>query len=155
MYIKRNFAIFKTHPKMASHSRTRPADQRAPAERAPTAGRAPAKRAPVQRAPVHRAPPEEEYINIHDIDTASSEDENTPAPVPAPAKARATRPGGSNTLDEVTTCVAPIVKPVVKSNRALDIDLLFDRGKGKPVGLQILPVSIVIHCYFDFTSDNS
>src|ERR1700678_691956 len=128
---------------MASRSRTRPADQRAPAERAPAAGRAraerapaagraPAERAPVQRAPVHRAPPEEEYINIHDIDTASSEDENTPAPVPAPAKARATRAGGSNTLDEVTTRVAPIVKPVVKSNRALDIDLLFDRGKGKP-----------------------
>ena len=144
---------------MASRSRTRPADQRAPAERAPAAGRtpaerAPAERAPVQRAPVHRAPPEEEYINIHDIDTASSKDENTPAPVPAPAKARATRPGGSNTLDEVTTRVAPIVKPVVKSNRALDIDLLFDRGKGKPVGLQILPVSIVNHCYFDFTSDN-
>ena len=92
---------------MASRSRTRPADQRAPAERAPAAGRAPAERAPVQRAPVHRAPPEEEYINIHDIDTASSEDENTPAPVPAPAKARATRPGGSNTLDEVTTRVAP------------------------------------------------
>src|ERR1700678_939228 len=132
MYIKGNFAIFKTHPKMASRSRTRPADQRAPAERAPAAGRAPAERAPVQCAPVHRAPPEEEYINIHDIDTASSEDENTPAPVPAPAKARATRPGGSNTLDEVTARVAPIVKPVVKSNRALDIDLLFDRGKGKP-----------------------
>src|SRR5271155_711423 len=124
---------------MASRSRTRPADQCAPAERAPAAGcapaerapaagRAPAERTPVQRAPVHRAPPKEEYINIHDIDTASSEDENTPAP----AKARATRPGGSNTLDEVTTRVAPIVKPVVKSNRALDIDLLFDRGKGKP-----------------------
>src|ERR1700678_4742308 len=117
---------------MASRSRTRPADQRAPAERAPAAGRAPAERAPVQRAPVHRAPPEEEYINIHDIDTASSEDENTPAPVPVPANARATRPGGSNTLDEVMTRVAPIVKPVVKSNRALDIDLLFDCGKGKP-----------------------
>src|SRR5271168_4081911 len=138
---------------MASRSRTRPAE-RAPAAGCTPAERAPAERAPVQRAPVHRAPPEEEYINIHDIDTASSEDENTPAPVPAPAKARATRPGGSNTLDEVTTRVAPIVKPVVKSNRALDIDLLFDHGKGKPVGLQILPVSIVIHCYFDFTSDN-
>src|SRR5580692_7366150 len=109
---------------MASRSRTRPADQRAPAECAPAAGRA-----PVQRAPVHRAPPEEEYINIHDIDTASSEDENTPVPVPAPAKAQATHPGGSNTLDEVTTRVAPIIKPVIKSNRALDIDLLFDRGK--------------------------
>jgi hypothetical protein len=35
-------------------------------------------------------------------------------------------------LDDLTTHVAPIIKPVVKSNRALDIDLLFERGNGKP-----------------------
>jgi len=123
--------MFNTHPKMASRSRTRPADQRAPAQCAPVQP-APVQPAPVQRAPIQRAPPEEEYIDLDDVDTSSSEDEDTPAPVPGPAKARATRPGGGNTLDEGTTCVAPIVKPVVKSNRALDIDLLFDRGKGKP-----------------------
>ena len=121
---------------MASHSRTRPADQRAPAQHAPVQPApvqpAPVQRAPVQRAPIQRAPPEEEYVDLDDVDTSSSEDEDTPAPAPGPAKARATRPGGGNTLDEGTTRVAPIVKPVVKSNRALDIDLLFDRGKGKP-----------------------
>jgi hypothetical protein len=86
----------------------------------------------VQRAPVQPAPPEEEYVDLDDVDTSSSEDGDTPAPVPGPAKAQATRRGGGNTLEVETTRVAPIVKPVVKSNRALDIDLLFDRGKGKP-----------------------
>jgi hypothetical protein len=102
---------------MASRSR-RPADQRAPSQRAP------AQRAPVQ--------PEEENINIDDVGSSSSGSEDTPAP--PPAKARATRAGGHGALvpDEETTRVAPIVKPVVKSNRALDIDLIFDRAKGKP-----------------------
>src|SRR5271155_4474949 len=129
MYIKRNSCNLQytsQGPKMASRSRTRPADQPAPAQPAP------AQPAPVQPSPVQRAPPKEEYVDIDDIDTSSSQDEDTPAPVPGPAKARATRPGDGNRLDVETTRVAPIVKPVVKSNRALDIDLLFDRGKGKP-----------------------
>lgn len=65
---------------------------------------------------------EEETIDIEVSET--SEDEDNP---PAPAKASVVPTAG----DE-TTRVAPIIKPVVKSNRALDIDLLFDRGKGKP-----------------------
>ena len=139
MYIKRNSCNLQytsQGPKMASRSRTRPADQRAPAQPAPAQPApvqpAPVQPAPVQRAPMQRAPPEEEYVDIDNIDTSSSQDEDTPAPVPGPAKARATRPGDGNRLDVETTRVAPIVKPVVKSNRALDIDLLFDRGKGKP-----------------------
>ena len=100
---------------MASRSR-KPADQRAPPQRTP------AQRAPVQ--------PEEENINIGDVSSSASEGEDAPAP--PPAKARATRAGGANVPDEETTRVAPIVKPVVKSNRALDIDLIFDRAKGKP-----------------------
>ena len=65
---------------------------------------------------------EEETIDIDVSET--SEDEDTP---PAPAKAQVVPTDG----DE-TTRVAPIIKPVVKSNRALDIDLLFDRRKSKP-----------------------
>jgi hypothetical protein len=71
--------------------------------------------APAQRAPIRRAPGEEENINIDNVsDTSEDKDEETP---PAPRNK--------------TTHVAPIIQPVVKSNRALDIDLLFDRGKGK------------------------
>ena len=65
---------------------------------------------------------EEETIDIDVSET--SEDEDIP---PAPAKAQVVP-----TDSDETTRVAPIIKPVVKSNRALDIDLLFDRGKGKP-----------------------
>ena len=108
---------------MASRSQTRPADQRAPAQRA-TAQRAaqrapvqcaPVQCAPVQRAPVQRAPvePEEEIIDIGNVSPCSN-DEDTPAPTPA--KARATCAGGVNTPDEEATCVAPIVKPVVKNS---------------------------------------
>ena len=65
---------------------------------------------------------EEETIDIDVSET--SEDEDTP---PAPAKAQVV-PTDSDKM----THVGPIIKPVVKSNRALDIDLLFDCGKGKP-----------------------
>ena len=63
----------------------------------------------------------EETIDIDVSET--SEDKDTP---PAPANAQVV-PTDSN-----ETHIAPIIKPVVKSNRALDIDLLFDCGKGKP-----------------------
>ena len=90
----------------------------------------PAQRAPVQRAPVLPAPLEEENINIDNVSTAS-EDEDEHAP-PVPPKARVTPAVGANAPGDEATHVAPIIKPVVKSNRALDIDLIFDRGKGKP-----------------------
>jgi hypothetical protein len=87
-------------------------------------------RAPVQRAPVLPAPVEEENIDLANVSDASEdEDKDTP---PAPAKARATPAGGANAPGDEVTHVAPIIKPVVKSNRALDVDLIFDRGKGKP-----------------------
>jgi hypothetical protein len=88
--------------------------------------------APVKRAPVQPAPVEEE-IDIAVSTEDEDEDEDT---LPAPAKARAsahpTPAGRAKAPDGETTRVAPIIKPVVKSNRALDIDLIFDRGKGKP-----------------------
>ena len=76
--------------------------------------RSQSKAAPVQAAPVRPAPADEETFDDVSDTTDSSEEEDTPAPA-----------------DE-TTHVAPIIKAVIKSNRALDIDLLFDRGKGKP-----------------------
>ena len=86
---------------------------------------APRPRAKAQPAPVQPAPVEEEAFDFDGVSDAS-EEADTP---PAPAKART---AAANTLDDETTCVTPIViKPAVKSNRALDIDLLFDRGKGK------------------------
>ena len=88
---------------------------------------APVQPAPVQPAPV-QPPVEEEDINLDNVSGTSDEDEDAPL---APAKARATPAGGANAPGEATR-VAPIIKPVAKSNRALDIDLLFDRGKGKP-----------------------
>jgi hypothetical protein len=90
---------------------------------------APAQRAPAQPAPVQPTPAEEEYINIDEVSGSSDDDEDEDAPL---AKARATPAGGANAPGGETTHVAPIIKPVAKSNRALDIDLLFDRGKGKP-----------------------
>jgi hypothetical protein len=107
---------------MAPRPRPKPS---APVQTAPVQA-APVQRAPVQRAPVQRAPVpvEEENIDLENVsDTSEDEDEDTP---PAPARARVTP------ADDEMTRVAPIVKPVVKSNRALDIDLLFDRGRGKP-----------------------
>ena len=92
--------------------------------------RAPVQRAPVQRTPVLPAPVEEENINLDNVSSAS-EDEDEDAP-PAPAEARVTPARGANAPGDEATRVAPIIKPVVKSHRALDIDLLFDRGKGKP-----------------------
>jgi len=87
--------------------------------------RSKAQPAPVQPAPVQPAPVDEETFDLDNVsDTSDGED----AP-PAPANARA---AGANAPGDETTHVAPIIKPAVKSNRALDIDLLFDRGKGKP-----------------------
>ena len=90
--------------------------------------RSKAQPAPVQPAPVQPAPVIEENIDIEVSSTSEDEDDDTPAP----ANAR-TAPATSTPGDDETTCVAPIIiKRTVKSNRALDIDLLFDRGKGKP-----------------------
>lgn len=87
-------------------------------------------RAPIQRAPVLPAPVEEENIDLANVSNASEdEDEDT---LPAPAKAQATPAGGANAPGNEVTHVAPIIKPVVKSNRALNVDLIFDCGKGKP-----------------------
>lgn len=61
--------------------------------------------------------------------SSSSGGEGDPAPAKAKAKTRAIP--SANAGDE-TTRVVPIIKPIVKSNRALDIDLLFNRGKGIP-----------------------
>lgn len=93
---------------------------------------APVHRAPVKRAPapVQPAPLEEENINLDNVSGTSDEDEDEDAPL-APAEARAAPAGDANAPGE-TTRVAPIIKPVAKSNRAVDIDLIFDRGKGKP-----------------------
>ena len=71
-----------------------------------------------QRAPV------EEEIDISNVsDTSEGEDNDTPGP----AKARATPADAPR--DEMTL-VNSIILPVAKSNRAVDIDLLFERGKG-------------------------
>lgn len=91
----------------------------APVQRAPT------QRAPTQRTPTQRAPVEEEFINIDDV-TGGSEDEAEDTLAPVKARAAPAEP------DDEVTYVAPIVKPPVKSHKALDIDLLFERGKGKP-----------------------
>lgn len=89
---------------------------------------APRSRSKARPAPVVRsAPADEETIDLDDVSDAS-EEEDTP---PAPTKARAVPTAGANAPGDETTRVAPIIKPVKKSNRALDIDLLFDRGKGK------------------------
>lgn len=93
-----------------------------------------ARPAPVRPAPVVQptpvvqpAPVDEEDIDLDDV-SETSDEEDTP---PAPANAKAAPTPGANIPGEATTHVAPITKPVVKSNRALDIDLFFDRGKGK------------------------
>jgi hypothetical protein len=75
----------------------------------------------LQPALLQPAPVEGEAFNFDDVSDTSEEEP------PAPAKGRA----AANILDDETTRVAPIIKSSVKSNRALDIDLLFNRGKGK------------------------
>jgi hypothetical protein len=84
---------------------------------------------------------EEETFDFNNIsDPLKDKDEDAPVPaksqavcppklqaVPAKACAR-----GSNALGDETICVVPIIRLVVKSNRALDIDLIFNCGKGKP-----------------------
>jgi hypothetical protein len=83
---------------------------------------------------------EEEMFDFDNVSNLSEEqDEETPAPaklraapvksqaIPAKAPAR-----GLNVPGDEMTCVAPIIKPVLKSNRALIINLIFNHGKGKP-----------------------
>jgi hypothetical protein len=87
---------------------------------------APRSRSKAQPAPVQPAPVEEETFNFDEVSNISKEDDIPPAP----AKART---AAANAPGNETTCVAPIVvKSAVKSNRALDVNLLFDREKGKP-----------------------
>jgi hypothetical protein len=88
----------------------------------PPRSRTKAKPAPVPPTPVN----EELFENISD---SSDDEDDTPL---APANAKAAPSTGANAPGDERTIVAPIIKPAVKSNRALDIDLLFDRGKGKP-----------------------
>ena len=103
-----------------SQSKARPAPvQPAPVQPAPVQ---------VRPAPVRPAPADEETIDLDDV-SDTSEEEDAP---PTPANARAAPTAGINAPVDETTLVAPIIKAVMKSNRALDIDLLFDRGKGKP-----------------------
>jgi hypothetical protein len=84
----------------------------------------------------------EETFGFDNVSNLSEDqDEDTPAPaksraapvksqaIPAKASARSLNVPG----DEMTR-VTSIIKPVVKSNRALDIDLIFNCGKGKPSG---------------------
>ena len=86
---------------------------------------APRSRLKAQPAPIQPAPIEEEFIGLDTVSDSSDEEDT----LPAPAKGKT---AAANTLDNKTTRVAPIViKSAVKSNRAIDIDLLFDRGKGK------------------------
>lgn len=121
MYISRDLGISSIHIRnMAPRSRSKAQ----PAAVQP----APVQPASVQRAPVRPAPVDDETLDLDDVSDTSDEED---AP-PVPANARA-----AGTSDE-TTRVAPIIKPTVKSNRALDIDLFFDRGKGKP--------SVCKHC---------
>jgi hypothetical protein len=83
---------------------------------------------------------EKETFDFDNVSNLSEDrDKDTPAPtksraapvksqaIPAKAPAR-----GLNVPGNEMTCVTPIIKPVVKSNRALDIDLIFNRRKDKP-----------------------
>jgi hypothetical protein len=80
-----------------------------------------------ERAPILPAPVEEENIDINVSDTSEVGNKDTPAP----GKAQAT-PANAPGNEVTPTHVNPIVKMIAKSsNRALDIDLFFDRGKGK------------------------
>ena len=79
-------------------------------------------------APANKPPPPvEEEFDLNNV-SDSSEDEDTLNPVPTKAAIRA----GANVLDNERTHVAPIIKPVVKSNRAINVNLLFDCAKGQP-----------------------
>lgn len=61
------------------------------------------------------APVEEEIIDINNV-TSGDEDEDA---------------GGANTPGKVATRVAPVTIPVIKSHKAVDVDLIFDRKKGE------------------------
>ena len=90
---------------------------------------APHSQSKAQPATVQPAPVEEETIDLDKV-SDMSEEEDTPS---APANARTAPAAGANAPGDETTHVAPIIiKLAAKSNRALNIDLVFDRGKGKP-----------------------
>ena len=57
-----------------------------------------------------------ESFNFGNISAEDSDDGNAPKIGPA----------------AVTTVVNPVVKPAGRSNRALDVDLFFQRGKSEP-----------------------
>jgi hypothetical protein len=79
-----------------------------------------------QPAPVQPAPVKEGTFNFDKVSNIFEEDD-IPA---APAKVRT---AAANVPGDKTTHVAPtVVKSAVKSNRAFNIDLLFDSEKGKP-----------------------
>jgi hypothetical protein len=89
---------------------------------------APRPRSKPAPAHVQPAPLEEEMIDIDRVSDTSEDDDTPPR-----AKAKTACATAANAPGKETTHVAPIVaKPAAKSNRALDIDLMFDRGKGKP-----------------------
>jgi hypothetical protein len=77
--------------------------------------------APVNK-PLARAPDEGEEFDFGNVSSSDDED-NTGNP--APTRTQATRAGGAIAPGNQTTYVAPITKPVVKSNRALNVDLIF------------------------------
>jgi hypothetical protein len=68
-----------------------------------------------------------------DFSNITTSDEET-----APAKKNRAPPPPVAAPGPATTVVNPVVKPPGRSNRAQDIDLFFDRGKGKK--------SICKHC---------
>jgi len=100
-------------------------------------------------APSHIMPPpprrhgrtdegEGEAFNFDSVDQLSDDSQPRPAPAREPRTRTAPRPHAATaaatvemTTPEETTVVASIMKPVLRSNRAPDIDLIFDRARGK------------------------
>jgi hypothetical protein len=77
---------------------------------------------------------EEETFDFDNVSNLSEDqDKDTPAPAKsraAPVKSQAVPTKapdrGLNVPGDEMTCVTPIIKPVVKNNRALDIDLILN-----------------------------
>ena len=106
---------------MAPRSRSKPS---VPVNKPPAPATAPVNKPPAA------APDEGEEFDLEYVSSSSDDEDNTGNA--APTRTQATRAGGAIAPDNQTTYVAPIVKPVVKSNRALDVDLIFCRVKGQP-----------------------
>ncbi|KAF8805311.1 hypothetical protein BYT27DRAFT_7013659, partial [Phlegmacium glaucopus] len=70
-----------------------------------------------------------EAFNFDDVST-SSEEEAVPKKACAPHRAAASAPGPETETE--TTAVNPVIKPAARSNRALDVDLIFQRGRPNP-----------------------